>query len=309
MLLFCDIDSKESWPRGPGFLTLIETAVCMLEKTSIQKYIRRLKPIPTSLTPAGELTHDIQCVLFDIYGTLFISESGDISLAEQNSPQLQKIEALLVKYSIKKPARILLNEFYLAIKNRHAQLHANHIDFPEVKIDQIWQPLLQFDNPKTVRRFAAEFELIANPVYPMPNLAKMLASVRQQGHLMGIISNAQFFTPYLFKWFLGSYPEALGFKRDLIFYSYNFEIAKPSAKLFQMAAATLKAKEINPPAVLYLGNDMLNDIYPAHMAGFQTALFAGDQRSLRLRENDPRCRNLTPDLVVTDLGQLIHHLI
>jgi putative hydrolase of the HAD superfamily len=50
---------------------------------------------------------------------------------------------------------------------------------------------------------------------------------------------------------------------------------------------------------------MLNDIYPARKAGFKTALFAGDQRSLRMRSDDPRCRDLTPDLVVTDLGQLI----
>ena len=280
----------------------------MLEKISIQQYIRRLKPIPTSLVPVGELSHEIHCVLFDIYGTLFISESGDISLAEQSSPQLQKIEALLAKYGMRIAPRILLDEFYLAIKNRHAQLHADKIDFPEVKIDRIWQQVLQFDNLKAARRFAVEFELIANPVYPMPNLAKMLASVRQQAHLMGIISNAQFYTPYLFEWFLKSGPEDLGFQRDLIYYSYRFDMAKPSARLFQMAAARLKTREINPSAVLYLGNDMLNDIYPAHHAGFQTALFAGDKRSLRLRKNDPRCQDLAPDLVITDLSQLIHHL-
>jgi hypothetical protein len=38
-----------------------------------------------------------------------------------------------------------------------------------------------------------------------------------------------------------------------------------------------------------------------------TALFAGDRRSLRLRKDDPSCRLLTPDLVITDLGQLIEH--
>ena len=68
--------------------------------------------------------------------------------------------------------------------------------------------------------------------------------------------------------------------------------------------AELKAKGIQPVSVLYLGNDMLNDIYPARTVGFQTALFAGDRRSLRLRKDDPRCAALSPDLVVTDLGQL-----
>jgi len=277
----------------------------MIDKKSIRKYIRPLTPLPTALTPAGKLKPNLRCVLFDIYGTLFISGSGDISLAEQNSLQMEAIETLRVKYGISNTPRALLDEFYRAIKTRHAQLQSNGIDFPEVKIDRIWQRVLQHANQKTVRQFAAEFELLANPVYPMPNLAKMLAAFRQEGLLMGIISNAQFYTPFLFNWFLDSDPEDLGFKPDLIFYSYRFEMAKPSAMLFKMAAERLKTKEIQPSSVLYLGNDMLNDIYPAKTAGFQTALFAGDKRSLRLRTDDPRCKNLKADLIVTDLGQLI----
>lgn len=280
----------------------------MLEKSSIQKHLRPLKPIATSAIPAGELIHDIRCVLFDIYGTLFISGSGDIGPAKQNSPQMEKIKLLLAKYEIQKTPRALLAELQRAIEARHAELHGNGIDFPEVKIDRIWQQVLPADNQGSIRQMAAEFELIANPVYPMPNLADLLSTCRQQGILMGIISNAQFYTPCLFNWFLDSDPEGLGFSPDLIFYSYIFEMAKPSVALFKMAAEKLKEKEIQPAAVLYIGNDMLNDIYPAQHTGFQTALFAGDKRSLRLRTADPRCRNLTPDLVVTDLGQLIAHL-
>jgi putative hydrolase of the HAD superfamily len=53
-----------------------------------------------------------------------------------------------------------------------------------------------------------------------------------------------------------------------------------------------------------VGNDKLNDIWPATQLGLKTALFAGDQRSLRLRENDVRCSGLEPDLVITRLSQL-----
>jgi putative hydrolase of the HAD superfamily len=53
-----------------------------------------------------------------------------------------------------------------------------------------------------------------------------------------------------------------------------------------------------------VGNDMLKDIWPAARLGCKTALFAGDRRSLRLREDDERCRELEPDLVVDDLSQL-----
>ena len=125
---------------------------------------------------------------------------------------------------------------------------------------------------------------------------------------MGIISNAQFFTPYLFNWFLDSSPGDLGFKSDLIFYSYKSGHAKPSPVMFDAAAKNIMNMDISLHSVLYIGNDMLNDIYPAKMVGFKTALFAGDARSLRLRENHPKCQNLSPDIVIIDLLQLLKHL-
>ena len=273
--------------------------------TLFQKYIRRLVPLPTVLSPTGQLRENIRCVLFDIYGTLFISGSGDIGTAEQGAARIKEIHDLLKRYGICKNARKLLDELQGAIQSKHAELRNKGNDFPEVRIDQIWQRVLPFDDRDAVRQFALEFELISNPAYPMPNLANLLSACRQKEKTMGIISNAQFYTPCLFQWFLDADPEDLGFNSNLIFYSYRYEMAKPSPLLFKMAVETLKAGGIQPSAVLYLGNDMLNDIYPARNAGFQTALFAGDKRSLRLRTDDPRCRDLTPDLVLTDLGQLI----
>ncbi len=280
----------------------------IIPKAAVAGRIRRLKPIPTALSPTGHIRHTIRCILFDIYGTLFISASGDISLARQSSPQLTQIRSLLGKYRIQLSARDLLDQFHTAIEHRHAELHARGIEFPEVKIDQIWQRVLQSADLSRVRRFATEFEFITNPVYPMPNLSGLLQTVREQNILMGIISNAQFYTPLLFEWFLDSDPLELGFSSKIIFYSYKFEMAKPSTTLFEMACDKLAQKGIRPQSALYVGNDMLNDIYPATKAGFQTALFAGDQRSLRLRSDDPRCGYLKPDLVITDLGQLIPHI-
>ena len=281
----------------------------MLDKKSVQRYLHRLTPLPTSLKPGGALKEKIKCLLFDIYGTLFISGSGDISLAGKKSPEIEQLNQLLTKYTIRKSPQTLLNEFYRAIKTRHEKLRNRGVDFPEVNIDRIWMQVLSNDDTDIVRQFAAEFELIVNPVYPMPNLEKMLSACRHRNILTGIISNAQFYTPCLFKWFLDSDLKDLGFDPDLIIYSYRFEVAKPSAVLFKIAAEKLKAKGIPPSCVLYLGNDMLNDIYPAKGTGFQTALFAGDKRSLRLRTDDPRCKNLSADLVLTDLDQLIPYIV
>jgi putative hydrolase of the HAD superfamily len=50
---------------------------------------------------------------------------------------------------------------------------------------------------------------------------------------------------------------------------------------------------------------MLNDVAAASQAGFRTALYAGDRRSLRLRSGDDRIQRVQPDLVVTHLRQLM----
>jgi len=276
-----------------------------VNKQLLKAYIRPLHPLKTSLKSGGRLKASVQCVLFDIYGTLFISDSGDIGLATKNALRLDAIANLLRKFNVHQTPAELVRCFYTAISSRHAELRSQGIDFPEVKIDRIWAQVLEYSDMQVVRQFAAEFELIVNPVYPMPHLEQMLTDCRSRQLLMGIISNAQFYTPIMFKLFLSLDLQHLGFNDDLIFYSYRYGRAKPSPALFSMAAKKIREKGIRPAAVLYLGNDMRNDIYPARSIGFQTALFAGDKRSLRLRQEDPRCKNLDPDLVITDLNQLI----
>jgi putative hydrolase of the HAD superfamily len=274
----------------------------------IADYLAPMSPLPTSLQPGGSLSGKIQCVLFDIYGTLFISGSGDIRAAAKSLPPSDQLEHLLRKYDVGKTPQILVAELHDAIKAKHRRLKDSGIDYPEVRIDEIWQPILAIDDMRRVRRFAIEYELIVNPVYPMPHLETLLAACRQKNLAMGIISNAQFFTPLLFEWFLDARTEQLGFDSELVFLSYQLGYAKPSPVPFKMAASAIKAKGFNTTAALFVGNDMLNDIYPAQRLGFQTALFAGDARSLRLRTDESRCANLSADLILTDLGQLIGHL-
>ena len=267
-----------------------------------------MKPLPTSTPARGNLKEKIECILFDIYGTLFISGSGDINLGQQNSPPYEQIKQLLTQYAISQSPRRILEKLYASIETRQGELRSRGVDHPEVIIEQIWRQVLKIEDPSIIKQFAVEFELIANPVGPMPNLESTLSACRQNGLLLGIISNAQFYTPFLFKWFLNSEIQDLGFDPGLLFYSYQYEMAKPSPALFNMAAEKLYSKGIQPGSVLFVGNDMLNDIYPAHAIGFQTALFAGDRRSLRMRADDSRCADLKPDLVLTDLEQLIQYI-
>ncbi|MGD8522742.1 MAG: HAD family hydrolase [Desulfobacterales bacterium] len=279
-----------------------------MNKNLIEKYIVPLSPIPTDVRPAGKLSHPIDGILFDIYGTLFISDSGDIGVAKAKDQKQYQLKELLEKYDLKLTPEKLLQALYARIEKVHGKLRKDGIDFPEVEIDEIWMYILQTDDRHIIQQFAIEFELIFNPVYPMPNLKEILLILKHRRLLMGIISNAQFFTPYLFEWFLGSDLKQLGVHPNLVILSYQLKYAKPSAMLFDLAVQRLSQLGVQAESVLYIGNDMLNDIYPARKAGFTTVLFAGDKRSLRLRQDDHRCANISADLVITDLSQLLDHL-
>ena len=139
----------------------------------------------------------------------------------------------------------------------------------------------------------------------MPGAEETLGILRDRGIRLGLISNAQFFTPLLFEAFFGGTPEALGFDPELLIYSFELGEGKPSPALFAPAVRRLLALGIKPENALYVGNDMLNDIFAAARAGFKTALFAGDRRSLRLREGDSRLQGVRPDRVIRELRDVL----
>ena len=271
-------------------------------------WIQPLTPIPTGMRRSGVLDRALKGILFDVYGTLFISESGDIGLAEDPIHNGKRLRELLHRYGIERPLEGLLETFFNTIHATHKRLKAKGVDFPEIEIDRIWMQVLENDDISSVRAFAVAFEFLVNPVYPMPHLKDLLSGCAKRKVPMGIISNAQFYTPLLFDLFLGLNPEGLGFVPGLVFFSYRFGYAKPSHLLYNMAVRRLHRCGISPDAVLYVGNDMLNDIAPAKAVGFKTALFAGDDRSLRLRKDDRRCNHINADLVITDLIQLLDYL-
>lgn len=280
----------------------------MLDKRLFSQYTRPLVPLPTGISSSGTLEKAIQCILFDVYGTLFISGSGDIGTTMAAGQKASDLERLFRKYHIQDPIEVVQNRMFRIIQDQHTRMKKDSIDYPEVRIEDIWIKAAGFKNRDNAEKFSLAYELIINPAFPMPHMKTLLETCHEKKLLMGIISNAQFYTPLLFQWFMGKDLDDLGFNRDLLIFSYRFSYAKPSQFLFTVAQEQLEARGISPGHVLYVGNDMLNDIYPAQKTGFLTALFAGDARSLRLREDDPRCRHTKPDLVITDLIQLIDFL-
>jgi len=288
----------------------------------IRESSKALSPLPVTLSaewerlvPKGSALPDgIRAVLFDLYGTLFVSAAGEI--APGAVPQDERAKA--------SDAAEMEGYFRLAVKRRHEAAKAEGVSWPEVRAEEIWagyggkipagwEPPPDAERPlketgtapralRAGRETALRFELAVNPAYPMPRAEETLCSLASGGLSLGIISNAQFYSPLLFNAFFNASPAEMGFDPELLVYSFEEGEAKPSPRLFSKARERLARRNITPGETLYIGNDMRNDIIPAAEAGFVTALFAGDRRSLRLREDDPACTGRKPSMVIKDLS-------
>jgi putative hydrolase of the HAD superfamily len=278
----------------------------MTAKNSLlAQHLHPLIPIPSGMDPDLRNMRRFSAFLFDVYGTLMISGAGEIGFSEYPREPVNGLNGLLRRYGIDQPPDRLAGRLQGKIEKAHAASRRQGIDNPEVDIVQIWQQVLGFDFTPEVEDFALEYELMVNPVYPMPGAEALFLACRDRSVPMGIISNAQFYTVLLLQHIFGSTLEGQGFETRLLFFSWQEGHAKPSPVMFKRAKMALADMGIPAGSVLYIGNDMRKDILPARAVGFRTALFAGDRRSLRQRESADSCKGVSPDLIVTDLRQLI----
>ncbi len=271
----------------------------------IRTLSRPLEPLPTGqqpLPPARVIR--TRTLVFDIYGTLLISASGDVgTTAEDNREALA--EALHSSGIAGDPAA-LIDALHMAIGQRHTRAREEAgIDYPEIDIRECWRDAFQatgtpVPSPENIERLAVEYECRINPVWPMPGADRLLAWARDSGYRLGILSNAQFYTPLVLEALFDRTVGELGFDPELCLWSWQTGHGKPSPHLF----ATLHERLPAGQSPLYVGNDMLKDIWPATQRDWYTALFAGDARSLRLREDDPRLQGVRPDAVIIKLIQI-----
>ncbi|MDB4356853.1 HAD family hydrolase, partial [Akkermansiaceae bacterium] len=227
----------------------------------------------------------VRYLVWDLYGTLLISGAGDLSRSQTKEKTLR---ALLGDEKL--PSFSLVTHLHNLIAQEHSRARKNGVSFPEVEIREIWQHFftsLQLTCPRDLDNFALRYELANNPVNAMPSARAALTHKAT----LGLISNAQFYTPLIL--------EALNLPApDKALYSYKHRQSKPGSFLFEQFL-----KDGPPPEeILYIGNDRLSDIAPAHQAGMRTALFAGDLRSYRPRTD--RTDLPTPDAVITSLAEI-----
>lgn len=280
----------------------------------------RIDPLPSTIpTSLGNrlrapLPRAARAVLFDIYGTLVISASGEIGIdadAKSEAPFTRAYQIASGMMPRRDAEELMARTFREGIERRHAAARDRGLPYPEVDIVAVWRDVLSAMGeaglepaPVDVELLAIAYETAANPAWPTPDAAAVTAEVRARGVPMGIVSNAQFYTPLLFPALFGASLVELGFDPRLIAFSYKSGRAKPDPTLFEAPLASLRDRGIDSSETVYVGNDVRNDVWCAGRAGCMTALYAGDARSFRARENDPDLKDTVPDSVITSLSEL-----
>jgi putative hydrolase of the HAD superfamily len=285
--------------------------------------LEHLDVIPTGIEPQLQKL-DIQAFIFDIYGTLLISASGDIDKTSMSSSNLMEAFkagniSINPEFSVQQIIPRLLNEFRNAIISVVAERKSDRVPYPEIDIIEVWSQVLYraenkgwitLNNDSNIRDLTYVFELLSNKIFPMPGMKEIIDELDTRGFPLGIVSNAQFYTPFFMNYLLhGRLTESYHippFDRDLTVYSFEERKGKPDKSLYEKLVPVLKDKyQIKPENAIFIGNDMRNDVFPAKAVGFKTALFAGDMRSLKLRKDIPKIAAIKPDIIITNLKQLI----
>ncbi|HUX38089.1 MAG TPA: HAD family hydrolase [Rectinemataceae bacterium] len=253
-------------------------------------------------------------ILFDLYGTLFASAAGGepgivsdgYGEAATGAPEAWAARVFLAA-ELRAAGDPRRPEAFAADIDRgiaafRDRARANRA-FPEIDIAEIVGKLLPGLGAEEGRRISLAHEAWRNPCAPMRGALDLIEALGRGGYRLGIVSNAQFYTPLLFEALFGKTPAALGFEAGLTAYSFELGIAKPDPEVFRRAVARLLASGMAPGEILAIGNSAANDVVPASALGLMTALFAGDARSFRPAA--ALSPGKEPDTILTDLEGLV----
>lgn len=292
---------------------------------TISKIIQSLsKPMgytPTNIKPKLKRLDGIRAAIFDIYGTLLISNVGRNSLSESAIRNEEAIREALqaANFEILEP-QVNLSEIYAQYVDGHYDIRKSEgIEYPEINIGDVWQDFLNdlftqgiIDGDLTeriIKRTILHYECRVNPVWPRAGSLEFLRTLQDKDICSGTISTAQFYTPLTLETLYQNSLETLGFKKSLCIWSFEYRQLKPSATLFNSCAGRLDELGIAPEETLYIGNDMRCDIIPANKAGFKTALFAGDAKSYNNSSSDKEINACKPTIIFTKFDQLQDYIL
>ena len=288
--------------------TIAEFARTLREST--QRLPQR-ELMPLTYPAAGDMLKDVRALVFDVYGTLFDYWKPEFGHDDTRKAAMLEAFSKTIAFFGMEPYIVAMNptdmpektlsDFYhglIAIK--HNVIQERGIQFPGVKIEEVWEAIIlmlkrrgyrsnsaiqieETDLPRCMAYYY-NFHALNRGLYP--GVANALQALKKEGMLLGIVSNAQFYTFIDLTLNLreqsGNAIDDAGelFDRDLMYFSFEYATAKPGQILLRRLFDALYEYHVLPSQVVFVGNDLADDIKPAQEAGMKTALFTGDSASV-----------------------------
>jgi FMN phosphatase YigB (HAD superfamily) len=280
-----------------------------------------------SLTPLPK----VKVVLWNIYGTLLSLLGGDL-LFEHPQPFVMDIALDKIVQEFKmwgsmtrkpgQPAEYLGQIYRNGLVEQRA-LTSDDERYPEIISERLWEgiikKLLQKDYKfdanfygslnEFSRKMAYFFHASLQGTAAYPGAATALRLVRDAGLEQGLFGEGQCFTLLQLQRALSA-QEADAHLDDLmteglVVLSAEHRARKPSERLYDEVLDRLAARDIAVGEVLVVGPRVTQDLIPAKRLGMRTALFAGDKASLQATPEQLKDPTSRPDVLLTELPQII----
>lgn len=247
------------------------------EKELAQAIInKRVRPVPIDgedVSPNGgsnkKLIYNVpklemmNCkgLIFDLYGTL-------IDLKSRETYDEFNRMALWLSHEDIQVSGEMLRQYYISRCEYLYNKEREQIRFPEVDILQVFHDAINFFSGKNyplsfAKKAAIVFRtLTVKRIALYPYARAVLRELKKRRYRMGIISNAQAaFTV----------PELSDLKLDKLFdfiiLSSDVKCSKPDTLIYKIAARQI---ELPPEESVFIGDDLIGDIYGAKQSGFKT---------------------------------------
>jgi FMN phosphatase YigB (HAD superfamily) len=295
-----------------------------------------LWPGPPTVAPPKAKPHlkqlpDIRVVTFSIYGTLLSIPGGELYFVNPEKFIMETaLEKTIQEFKMwpsmsrkpGKPSEYMGRMYEQILEEARIARSSGGERYPEVRSDDVWERIVkrlikneyQFDVGfygslnQLCEKISYFFHTSLQGMCAQPEAQEALRTLKENGLQLGLLADAQCFTPLHLLRALGKQGRLASLSElfDSGLWALSFEVGarKPSERIFRAMVAKLAERDIAPNQVLHVGSHLPNDIVPARRLGFSTALFAGDKSSVVASNEQLNEKWGRPDVMLTALSQI-----
>ncbi|MDR2693117.1 MAG: hypothetical protein LBB74_02750 [Chitinispirillales bacterium] len=311
-----------------------------LHESERRVYPRRLTPL--RLGCAVDTLKGVRAVIVDVYGTMVNywrpgfeeRDSREALLVEAFSGVVDRFgmgETLAAMNPAEPPAKTLFGFYHGLLALNRQKSAGEGTAQPEVRVEEVWSVIALMlkrngydadvhapwrgDPADFARCLAYTYNFLSMGRELYPGAANALKRLKDSNMALGILSDAQFYTPVDLTLMLRDQSDGKVvdygelFDTDLTFLSCEYGFVKPGEVLYRRLFDALYEYRITPEQTVVVGNDLMTDIAPAVALGMRTALFCGDDAMVFGRDGQGDGDCVLPDMVFYEWEELPDRLL